>query len=74
MARLTRQAILDAVRQLPPIEQVALAQEILEGAQRALRFAPPPSPPLAAPATRSAGLLHNVKRNLLNPFSKRRKR
>ncbi len=44
MPQLSRQAILDAVHQLPPDEQVALAQEILEDARKADRREPPPAP------------------------------
>lgn len=73
MARLTRQAILDAVRQLPPIEQVALAQEILEEAHRATRFTPPsaPPPPSPVPAARRSSFFQNV-RKLISPFGKPR--
>jgi hypothetical protein len=44
MPHMTRQAILDAVHQLPPEEQVALAQEILETAPPDARREPPPAP------------------------------
>ena len=44
MPQLTRQAILDAVQQLPPQEQAALAQEILAALQKDTRREPPPAP------------------------------
>ncbi len=44
MPHMTRQAILDAVHQLSPDEQVALAQEILETAAKDARREPPPAP------------------------------
>jgi hypothetical protein len=44
MPQLPRQAILDAVHQLPTDEQVALAQEILKAVQNDGRREPPPAP------------------------------
>ena len=44
MPQLSRQAILDAVQQLPPEEQAALAQEILAALQKDGRREPPPAP------------------------------
>lgn len=44
MFQRTRQEILDAVHQLPPEEQVALAQQILADAQKDRRREPPPAP------------------------------
>ena len=44
MPQMTRRAILDAAHQLPPEEQAALAQEILETAAKDARREPPPAP------------------------------
>lgn len=44
MPQLSRQAILDAVQQLPPEEQAALAQEILAALQKDGRRELPPAP------------------------------
>ncbi len=44
MPQLTRQAILDAVHQLPPEEQVALAQEIMQALAQDTRRELPPAP------------------------------
>ena len=44
MPQLSRQAILDAVQQLPIEEQAALAQEILAALQKDGRREPPPAP------------------------------
>jgi hypothetical protein len=44
MPQLSRQAILDAVHQLPPEEQVALAQEIMRALAQDTRREPPPAP------------------------------
>ena len=44
MPHLSRQAILDAVQQLPIEEQAALAQEILAALQKDGRREPPPAP------------------------------
>ena len=44
MPQLSRQAILDAVHQLPPEEQVALAQEIMRALAQNTRRELPPAP------------------------------
>jgi hypothetical protein len=44
MPQLSRQAILDAVHQLPPEEQVALAQEIMRALTQDTRRELPPVP------------------------------
>ena len=44
MTQLTRQAILDAVQQLPPEEQAAIAQEIMRALTQDTRRELPPAP------------------------------
>lgn len=44
MPQLSRQAILDAVHQLPPEEQVAIAQEIMQALTQDTKREPPPAP------------------------------
>ena len=44
MPQLTRQAILDAVQQLPPEEQAAIAQEIMRTLTQNTRRKLPPAP------------------------------
>lgn len=44
MSEMTRQAILDAVHQLPPEEQVAIAQEIMQALAQDVKRELPPAP------------------------------